>query len=138
MHLPINNLKWDFYALYELPLYAPFTLSKEDMFECMLQFYLRHKQVTNRQLLSIFSTAWITLTYYKKEYDCDLQRRNAYIEQLANKYAHYKNKDRHIQRGLRWFIPKHLLLQGMIWWRWWMGSTPLKPFASTKKYIHVV
>jgi DNA-binding helix-hairpin-helix protein with protein kinase domain len=118
MHLPINNLKWDFYALYELPLYAPFTLSKEDMFECMLQFYFRHKQVTNRQLIALFSTAWITLTYYKKEYDYDLQRRNAYIERLANKYAHCVDKDRRIERGLRWFMSVYTDVQIMIYVIW--------------------
>ena len=121
MHIQISNHKWDFYALFGLPLYSPFTLNDEDVFECMFRFYQQHKQVTNRQLIALFSIAFVTLTFFKEEYDHDLQRRNAYITRLANKYAHCVDKDRRIKKGLRWFIPKFVDVQMMIYvmWGWY-------------------
>jgi hypothetical protein len=121
MNIRISNLKWDFYALFGLPIYAPFTLSDEEVIECMFRFYLKNKQITNRQLLSLFSVAFVTLTFFKEEYDHDLQRRNAFITQLANKYAHCADKDRRIHRGLCFYIPRFVDLQIVIYgmWEWY-------------------
>lgn len=119
MKIRINDHKWDFYALFGLPIYSPFTLSDEEVIGYIIRFYLQHKQITNRQLLSLFCVAFVTLKFYKMEYDHDLKRRNACINRLANKYAHCKDKDRRIKRGLCLFIPKYLCLQVVIWGNCW-------------------
>lgn len=118
MKIRINDHKWDFYALFGLPIYSPFTLSDEEVFDCLLRFYKQHKYFTNRQLLSLFSVAKITLTFFKEEYDYDLQRRNNYIIRLANKYAHSSWKDRRIRSRLHWFVQVNIDLQIFIWMIW--------------------
>lgn len=134
MKIKINDFKWDFYALFELSLYSSFTLRDEEVFDCLLRFYEKHKYLTNRQLFSLFSVAKITLTFFKEKYDHDLQRRNEFITRLANKYAHYPNKDQRIQKRLCRFVPANKNLQIFIWmiwgWSYFIHSTP--PFLHNR------
>ena len=118
-----NIHKWNFYSLFRLPYYAPFNISYEEAHVYILQFYLNNRHYTNREITALFSVAYFTLTCHKSSYDEDLRRRNERISSLANKYGHCNNKDKRIQRGLRWFVPKHLLLEGIILGRWWVGNT---------------